>query len=102
MTLVVLCLPGESQKIVEFKGWRDPTFIALYLCTSFMGKSAHERLDDTIPRAVLTLYMYGIVSGSFCPCVMLIVAAVQRAIPHIFAFRVPTLCVMLSYDTTHS
>ncbi|CAM9814497.1 unnamed protein product, partial [Hapterophycus canaliculatus] len=37
MTLVVLSMPGESARIVEFPGWRDRTFIGLYICTSFMG-----------------------------------------------------------------
>eukprot|EP00903_Cladosiphon_okamuranus_P008976 g8587.t1 len=37
MTMFILIKPGETEKIVEFGGWRDPTFIGLYLCTSFMG-----------------------------------------------------------------
>ncbi|CAM9172120.1 unnamed protein product [Ectocarpus sp. 6 AP-2014] len=37
MTLVVFIMPGETESIVEFPGWRDPAFIGLYICTSFMG-----------------------------------------------------------------
>ncbi|CAM9335917.1 unnamed protein product, partial [Pylaiella littoralis] len=37
MTLVALNVPGESERIVNFSGWADPTFVGLYLCTSFMG-----------------------------------------------------------------
>lgn len=38
VTLVVLSLPGESERIVAFPGWRDPMFIFLYFCTSFLGE----------------------------------------------------------------
>ena len=38
MIMVLLRMPDETRKIVEFDGWQDPTFIALYICTSFMGK----------------------------------------------------------------
>lgn len=38
LTLAVLCIPGESDRIVSYRSWRDPTFLALYACTSFMGK----------------------------------------------------------------
>eukprot|EP00752_Nemacystus_decipiens_P007301 g6532.t1 len=37
MTMIVLIKPGETERIVEFGGWRDSGFICLYLCTSFMG-----------------------------------------------------------------
>lgn len=46
MTLVVLSLPGETDRIVSYEGWRDPTFVALYAATSFMG----ERVES--PQAV--------------------------------------------------
>ncbi|CAM9834973.1 unnamed protein product [Ascophyllum nodosum] len=39
MTMVLLRMPDETRKIVEFDGWRNPTFIALYICTSFMAGS---------------------------------------------------------------
>lgn len=42
MTVVVRTMPGEWDRIVNFQGWRDPTFIALYLCTSFMGESTRR------------------------------------------------------------
>lgn len=38
MTLVVFVIPGETESIVEFPGWRDPAFVGLYICTSFMGE----------------------------------------------------------------
>ncbi|CAM9422346.1 unnamed protein product [Laminaria digitata] len=37
MTLVVRAMPGEWDRVVNFQGWRNSTFIGLYLCTSFMG-----------------------------------------------------------------
>eukprot|EP00904_Undaria_pinnatifida_P012188 jgi/Undpi1/809/HiC_scaffold_10.g04273.m1 len=37
MTVVVRSMPGEWDRIVNFPEWRNSTFIALYLCTSFMG-----------------------------------------------------------------
>lgn len=42
MTLAVFIMPGETESIVEFPGWRDPEFIGLYICTSFMGECARE------------------------------------------------------------
>lgn len=39
MTVVVRSMPGEWDRIVNFPEWRNSTFIALYLCTSFMGES---------------------------------------------------------------
>ena len=44
MIMIVLVKPGETEMIVEFAGWRDPTFICLYLCTSFMGEQCQECL----------------------------------------------------------
>lgn len=41
MTLVVLVMPGETERIVGFEGWRDQTFIFLFICTSFMGENSH-------------------------------------------------------------
>ena len=38
MTMSLLRTPYEIRKFVEFDGWRDPMFIALYICTLFMGK----------------------------------------------------------------
>lgn len=42
MSLAVLIIPGESERIVEFRGWEDPTFIGLYMGTSFMGTCARK------------------------------------------------------------
>lgn len=48
MSFVVRTMPGEWNSIVNFQGWRNSTFIALYLCTSFMGE--RERGRDHMAR----------------------------------------------------
>ena len=64
MTMVLLRMPDETRKIVEFDGWRNPTFIALYICTSFMGKMQIQPVLLCTRATVYILWKGYFVSGS--------------------------------------